>query len=342
MDFKSSELWGSSRFVVPLHNPISEFNARDGVDLNEYLAYSEQLGYGKTKTGTDDWLSLKQALPEIETAIAPETDQSFRIQRYNWPSDNKISESVVTVLNTPLGDHPDRPHVQYTAYRLASAINDSLILIVTPGFGYSGDLTTKQKSDLKNNSYDSVATSMLSLLGSLGIKSINCIGYSLGAEIASAIAANANDQIKVNNLVLVEAPRVSRSTKLERLSRFLLEYPNLKFAWNHPADSILRTVSNLKSSAPNRNLTAYLSSLFLDGTERTLFQALDRQAGLSLTLCSGQNSKISPLVANTRIASQLRLKFRDHKVRQIILPGETHAFAASVQRYAFIASLILK
>ncbi len=217
------------------------------------------------------------------------------------------------------------------------------MVIENPGYGESDKLTTKQKSALKEDGdFKPVADTMLGIVQSLGIKRLNCVGYSMGAETAAAMAARAAYfGITVESLFIMESPRVTEQNPVKLGVNFGSDAKNLKFAWNHPIDPVMREVAKLEFGLP-KGLLSYGRALYKGGLQVDLESALTTQPNMKLISASAGSSKISPSGANAQMHKQLKARFPDRSIRQIIVPGESHAYGDTGSRYAHLAKLALR
>lgn len=329
--------------ITALQNPIGEFNARGGMDLAEYLSFQEHLASTHPHLGNEQWDELQKVLPPFELVEDPVTKQHLRVQRFNWPKDNKdVSEQTVTVYNVPFSVPIDLKHLVYQHLLLAEAIGSPLIVIENPGYGESDKLTSAQKSALKNGDFGPVAESMLGILVNTGAKKINCVGYSMGSDVAAAIASHSSRQgIEVENLFIMESPRVEKQKPVRLGLNFASDANNLKFTWKNPVDPVLSEVAKLGLGLP-KGLSTYGRALYKGGLQEDIESALVSQPNMKVTVASAGSSKISSSAANADLNRQLHESFPDRSIRQIVVPGESHAYGDSGRRYAHLAKLALR
>jgi pimeloyl-ACP methyl ester carboxylesterase len=341
--FEASEQWGKdSKKVSVLSDPIGEFNARNGWPLEEYLAYQDHLQTEHPNLGEEEWKMIQKELPEYEIIEDSRTGQKIRVQKFNWPEDGEIKDDqTVTIFNMPFSVPIDLDHVVYQHYLLAQALGSPLMIIENPGYGKSDKLSASQKAALREGSFSPVAKSMLSVIKTTGAKSINCVGYSMGSEITASIASQASEHgIVVNNLFVLESPRVEEQNPVKLAANFAAEANNVKFAWKHPVDPVLREISELKLGLP-KGLFTYGLALFKGGLKSDIETALSTQPDMKVIVASGGSSKVSPSEANARIVKELQTKFPDRSIRRIIMPGESHAFGDTGKRFAHIVGKIV-
>jgi pimeloyl-ACP methyl ester carboxylesterase len=334
--------WNEKNITV-LQNPIGEFNARGGMDLAEYLALQEHLITTHPTLGKEQWEELQTTLPPIELMQDPVTKQHMRVHRFNWPkSDENIDQQTVTVFNLPFSVSIDLKHMVYQHHLLADAIGTPLMVIENPGFGDSDDLTTEQKTALPNGDFGPVAEAMLGIIGRTGAKKINCVGYSMGSDTTAAIAAHAHEHgIKIVDLFVMESPREEEQNLAKLGINFARDAKNLKFTWQHPIDPVLSEVAKLEVGLP-KGIFTYGRALYKGGLVSDLERALSTQPNMKLTVARAGSSKINPRKANTNMNKELKAKFPDRKIRQIVVPGESHAYGDSGRRYAHLAQLVLR
>jgi len=340
--FKAPDEWGTKKQISALENPISEFNARGGMDLASYKALEEHLETEHPYLGSNQWAEIQKQLPSFELMEDPESGQRLRIQRFNWPDDGDISEKTVTFSNMPFSVPADPDHIQYEHYLIARELGTPFVVFENPAYGDSDKLTQEQKKALKNyGSFSPIANSMLGIAGSLGTKKANFIGYSMGSETAAAMAANASEHdIEVENLFVMEGPGVQTHEPIKLARDFMSDANNLKFTWANPIDPVLRETSSLKPSLPRGTLSYGLA--MIKGTQKdSLSQAIESQPDMHLTIASSGESKISPPEANNSLFSRLRANYPERFIRRIIIPGEGHAYGDSGQRYASLTRLVL-
>ena len=341
-NFNASKQWGENKKITALQNPISEFNARGGLDLEDYQAFEKHLENEHPDIGKEDWEKTRTGLPTFELVEDRETGQKIRIQKFNWPADNDVTDQTVTFMNMPFSVAADPDHIQYEHFLVAKELGTPFVVFENPGYGQSDKLTKLQSKDLKvSGDFSSIARPMLGIAKELGTNNANFIGYSMGAETAAAMAANAvNYGIAVDNLFVMESPGVEVHEPVKLARDFMSDANNLKFTWKHPADPVLREVGKLKPALPHGTLS-YGRAMVNSNFENSLRVSLITQPQMDLTLASAGDSKISPLQANNRIYDKLRSVYQN-RVHRVIIPGEGHAYGDSGQRFASLTRLILQ
>ncbi|HEY5267880.1 MAG TPA: alpha/beta fold hydrolase [Candidatus Saccharimonadales bacterium] len=352
--FDASNEWGTKKQISVLKNPISEFNARGGMDLVAYLALEEQLVAQQADFGKEKWDKIKANLPSFQFIEDPLSNQKLRTQRFNWPPDGEdITGEVVTVFNLPFSVPIDLKHLMYQHHLLAEALETPLLIIENPGYGESDQLTRNQKKSLKNSGdYGPIAESMLGIIAVLGVKKINCMGYSMGSDVAAAIASHASEKdIEVVSLFIMESARGEKQNPLKLLGNFASDKDNLNFTWQHPIDPVMREVTKPEGESPKglkklnvnmpKGLLTYGRSLYKGGLQNDLQNAFNTQPNMKLTLGSADSSKISTTTANRKLYRLLKSEYRERSIRRIIIPGESHAYGDSGKRYANLGRLVL-
>lgn len=337
-----NENWHEKK-ITALENPISEFNARSGLDFSEYQAVVQHINEKHPDQGKEDWERIKASLPSYELAQDPTSLQSLRIQRFNWPTNQEeLQEVPVTIINSPFSVPLDLPHIEYQNYLLAEAIGSPVLFIENPGYGESEKLTDAQKENLRSGDFHKVSDSMLGIIASLGTKKINTVGYSMGSELAAAIAAGAASyQLEVENVFIMESPRIEKQNPLKLAKNFAGDADNLKFAWQHPIDPVLRETSELKIGLP-KGLFTYGMALFKGGIQSDIEAALQAQPKMRLTIANAGASTISSSKANADVYDELKQKYPKHSINRIVMPGESHAFKDNGPRFADLAGFVLK
>ena len=341
--FDTSHSWGY-RHITALENPISEFNARGGLDLELYQEIENHISKVHPTLGKDEWLRIKEELPAFDIVEDPKSGQKIRIQKFNWPSDGFVAEQNVTIMNMAFSVPIDMAHVQYQNYLVAKELGTPFVVFENPSYGDSDKLTQSQRSALKKGNFGLLAMSMLGVATKLGIKKTNFMGYSMGAETAAAMAAHAcyeDFKIQVENIFLMEAPRIKTHKPLRLDIDFINDASNLKFTWRHPLDPVLREVCSLKPALPKDTL-AYAIALTKGGLENDIRAALDNQPNMRLIIASAGASKISPSSANDEVFLKLCSEYPNRSIRRIIIPGEGHAYGDSGIRYAQLGKLMLR
>ncbi len=333
----------NAKHITALEHPISEFNARGGLDLDEYQKVEQHLITEHPHLGADEWIKIQKELPAFELREDPNTGQKIRIQKFNWPEDGQVAEQAVTFMNMPFSVPADPNHIQYEHYLVAKELESPFVVFENPAYGGSDKLTQAQKDALKDDGdFGPIAEYMLGIAGSLGVKKVNFIGYSMGAETAAAMAAHASKHgIEVENLFVMEAPRITTHKPVKLARDFMSDASNLKFTWKHPIDPVLREVGKLKPSLPKGTLS-YGKAMTKGGLDADLRTALDSQPNMRLTIASAGASKISPSEANNTVFTGLGSAYPDRSIRRIIIPGEGHAYGDSGQRFAQLGKLILR
>lgn len=335
--------WDSNAKV--LEHPVSEFNARGGLDLADYQASKNHMTDAHPTMGADQWEVEKQKIPEAEYYTGS-NGQSLRYQRYNWP-ENDVRDQTVTVLNMPFSVAIGQDHVDYQNLLVAEVLGTPVIVLENPGNGKKGgpksdDFTPQQKRALWRGNFGPIATTMLEGIQQLGIKKLNCIGYSMGAEISAAIAANAAEfSISVGQLFVMEAPRVEKQNPVRLGVNFASGLNSLKFAWDNPIDPVLKEVASLKGAQQHGSL-AYGMAMTKGGLQSDLERALYTQPRLELILGNAGASTISPSKANAQLANNLRTSYPLRKIGVNLVPGETHLFRDSGHQYAMMAKLAMQ
>ena len=343
MNSENAPSW-KEKNITPLQHPIGEFNARGGMDLAEYLAYQEHLDSAHPNLGKEEWEELQKTLPTFELMEDPVTKQHLRVQRFNWPKDNVgIEDQEVTIYNVPFSVPIDLDHLVYQHYLLAEAVGTPFIVVENPGYGDSDKLTSAQKSALKKGDFGPVAESMLGIIGSTGAKKINCVGYSMGSDITASIAAHAAEHdIEVENLFVMESPRVEEQNPVKLGMNFSSDTKNIKFTWQNPVAPVLREVAKLEIGLP-KGLLTYGRALYKGWLQVDLETGLASQPNMKLIVAYAGSSKISSSKANTDLLRDLHTKFpTPRSIRRIIVPGESHAYGDSGSRYAQLAKLVLR
>jgi pimeloyl-ACP methyl ester carboxylesterase len=340
--FNASKEWGTKKQISALENPISEFNARGGLDLNEYRALEEHLATEHPNLGEEQWAEIQKQLPTFELIEDPKSGQKLRIQRFNWPEDGDVSEQTVTFSNMPFSVPIDVKHIQYQHYLIAKELGTPFVVFENPAYGESDKLSKLQKIGLKKfGDFGPIAESMLRIASQLGTHKANFMGYSMGAETAAAMAANASEHgIEVENLFVMEGPGIQVHKPLKLARDFMSDANNLKFTWANPVDPVMREISSLKPSLP-RGTLSYGRAMIRGTQEDSLRRALETQPSMHLTIASAGASKISPSNANNDLSSRLHSDYPERYIRRIVIPGEGHAYGDSGQRYANLGRLVL-
>lgn len=340
--FYASKEWGA-RHITALVNPISEFNARGGLDLDEYQKVEQHLATEHPQLGEEEWAKLQKELPAFELLEDPNTGQKIRVQKFNWPEDGEVAEKTVTFMNMPFSVPADPNHIQYEHYLVAKELNSPFVVFENPAYGDSDKLNKAQKDALKDDGdFGPIAESMLGIASSLGVRKANFMGYSMGAETASAMASHAsNHGIEVENLFVMEAPRISTHKPVKLARDFMSDAGNLKFTWQHPVDPVLREVGKLKPALPKGTLS-YGMAMTKGGLVNDLRMALDSQPNMHLTIASAGASKISPSEANNTVFTELKSAYPERLIRRVVIPGEGHAYGDSGQRFAHLGKLVLR
>lgn len=342
MNSETAPSWGEKN-ITPLQHPIGEFNARGGLDLVEYLALQEHLTNAHPNLGEEKWEELQKTLPPFELMEDPFTKQRLRVQRFNWPDDDAdIEEQTATVYNLPFSVPIDLKHLVYQHHLLAEALGTPLIVIENPGYGESDKLTSAQKVALKNGDFGQVAESMLGIIKVTGAKKINCVGYSMGSDVTASIAAHAAEHgIEVENLFVMESPRAEEQKPIKLGVNFASDAKNLKFTWHNPIDPVLSEVAKLEVGLP-KGLFSYGRALYKGGLQEDTETAMSSQSNMKVIVARAGSSKINSKEANANMVKQLKSKFPGRSIRQIIVPGESHAYGDSGYRYAHLAKLVLR
>ncbi len=187
---------------------------------------------------------------------------------------------------------------------------------------------------------------MLGIASALGTHKANFIGYSMGAETSAAMAANASSHnIEVENLFVMEGPgvqpRESRKEKKDLGKNFIGDTNNLRFTWANPVDPVMREIAKLGMPIPH-GLLSYGMAMTKGTQENSLRKALETQPGMHLTVASARASKISPANTNNDLFNRLRSDYPERSIRRIIIPGESHAYGDSGERYANLSRLVLQ
>ncbi|MEI9913606.1 MAG: hypothetical protein WDN66_01155 [Candidatus Saccharibacteria bacterium] len=334
--FDANTRWGEKPGeITPLQNPISEFNARGGMELSKYREMKSHFTDEYPELGKEMWAKTKEKLPAFEMMQDPRTGQNLRVQRFNWPDDGDVAEQTVTIVNRGFYVSIDPDHIQYQHYSIAEELDSPLIVFENPEYGESDGLTHEQKKALKDNGdFGPVAEPMLGIAKALGIKKVNLVGYSMAAAIADAIAAHAIDyDIEVEALLDMEDPMVVEEGGLKLAHDFSSDGRNLKFAWKNPMDPVLQETAKLEYSIP-KGILSYGRALKKGGEKTVLAEALDSQPKMRLILASAGASKISPAAPNRQLYDELHTEYAHRTIRRIIMPGESHAYSNSAQRFA--------
>ena len=338
--FDANAAW-HEKHITALENPISEFNARGGSDLADYTRHTEWFLQGHPDLFETMWPVIEAEMPPLELAEDPTTGQQLRLQRYNWPEDGNVGDEPVTISSMSFSVDLGMKPTNYQNYLEATALGTPVIFFDNPSYGKSDKLTTEQKEALKKQGdFGPIARPMLGISKELGVKKANFKGYSMGAEVAAAMAAHAHEyDIEAENLFIMEAPRVVAHPPLKLAKDFLGEANNVKFAWQHPMDPILRQAGQIKLGIPG-GLVPYGRAMTRNGITRDVWTAMQTQPTMKLTIASANRSQISPNSANNRLYQSMRDHFPG-RTRRIVIPGEGHAYGDSGRRYAELGRFVL-
>lgn len=342
VDFDARDGW-SSENITALTHPISEFNARGGMDFMEYLAFEKHMTQDHAGRGAAEWEGIQKELPEIELLEDPYTGQKLRVQKFNWPEDpEEVKRQTVTSYSLPFSVPIDLPHLEYQHYLLADALKTPLIIIENPGYGDSDKLSPAQKKAVRQADFKPIARTMAGIMQDQNIRQLNAIGYSMGAETAAALALVAKEyDIEIKKLFVMESPRVEDQNSVMLFKNFAGEAKDLKFAWKHPIDPVLRHLAKLGLGLP-KGLFSYGLALHQGGLEQDLDNALLSNPKMELIMASGGLSKVSRAKANTELYRNLKNDFPHRSIRRIVMPGETHSFGDTGRRYADLARIVLR
>jgi hypothetical protein len=344
-EMKSEQInpnWDDKK-ITPLEDPLGEFNVRGGLNFDDYQNLVAHMNEAHPEQGKQDWDIIKSKLPSYEMMEDPSSLQKLRVQRFNWPTSSEdLGDTPVTIINSPFGIPIDLPQTEYRNFILAEAIRLPVLIIENPGYGDSEKLTEDQKKDLRSGSFHKVADSMLGIIESLGVNKINLVGYSMGSELAAAIAADAKiHQLNIENILIMESPRIEEQNPAKLAKNFANDIDNLKFTWQHPIDPVLREIAGtkLKVGLP-KGLFTYGIALFQGGIKNDLETALKDQPNMKLTIANAGSSTISSSKANSIIFEYLKQEYPEHNISRIVIPGESHAFADNVARFASLVDIV--
>lgn len=329
--------------VTPLKDPIGEFNARGGVELSEYLSMQDHLVAEHPNIGREKWAEIEKTIPHLDFLCDPLTGQKLRVHKFNWPSNEEALDSQpVSIFNTPFSVPIDLKHLVYQHSLIAQALGSPFMVVENPGYGNSDKLLPYQKHELRRGKFGSIGEAMLRMIQSDNISRFNCIGYSMGSDTACAIAANAAKySLAVRDLFIMESPRVEKQNPVRLAINFARDTNNLRFSWNHPIDPVLREVAKLEIGLP-KGLFTYGRALYKGGLEEDLVQGLSNQPDMKLTIGRAGSSRISLGADNYALYTRLKTQFPERSIRQVIIPGESHAYGDSGNRYANLVRLMLR
>jgi pimeloyl-ACP methyl ester carboxylesterase len=341
-NFDAHEQWDQKHTIPALQNPVSEFNARRGMELEDYQRLQEDLA-AQPNLGQEEWAEIKKELPPFELFEDPKTGQNLRIQRFNWPEDGEIGDQKVTLMTRGFYASIDPPHIQYQHYQVAKEVGDPLIVFENPDYGESDDLTQTQKLELRSRgNFGPIAEPMLGIAESMGVKTADVVGYSMGSAIAEELAAHAKDYgIDVNYLFSMENPKDAKQNRLKLGHNLTNDRHSLKFKWDHSPDPVVHRVAKIKYAVP-KGVFSYSEALAMGGRQEVLERALNSQPNMRLIMGHAGSSRVQPGKAENQVYEDLVSAYPDRSIRHIVAPGESHAYNNDGERFAHLTKMILK
>jgi len=328
-------------------HPISSFN------LNAHGENPDWAPEGEMGPDLTPSPELEVELADRQVVIDPESGQSYGYIELNRNSEPS-NEALVSLL--AFGVDTQNPAANYELEQIALQSGKRTIAYETLSVGASDKLMHDQREALEAGDFSVIARGMLGAMKAQGLTEIDLEGFSMGARTAIAIAAQAKEfGISVKSLILLEPPGFVEYTTPEMYKRILYR----EGVQNRPAygetvedergqstiDSKLdstKTFSKMGLTDLRGNALSYPKGLGRETALDDLFQALETQSGLKLTIISGGASEISTREEINAAYRQLTESYPG-QVSMVRLPGDTHAMqTGSARRIGWHVGRVLK
>ncbi len=334
--------WNQKHTIPELENPISEFNARRGMELGDYQRLLDDLS-AQSNLGQEQWTEIEKELPPFELFEDSKTGQKLRVQRFNWPEDGEVGYQTVTLMTRGFYISIDPPHIQYQHYQVAKDLGSPLIVFENPDYGESDDLTDIQKEALKSHGdFGPIAEPMLAIAKAMGVKTADVVGYSMGSAIAEELAAHAEDYgIDVSHLFSMENPKDTAQNLLRLGIKLTNDRHSLKFKWDHSPDPVIHHIAKFQYAIP-KGVVSYSQALAMGGRQEVLERALNSQPNMQLIMGHAGSSRVEIGKAEKQVYENLVSAYPDRSIRRIVMPGESHAYNNDGERFAHLTRMILK
>lgn len=221
--------------------------------------------------------------------------------------------------------------------------NDRIIAVATPAGSASrwGSLAPAQRTALSGGDFSPLADPLLEYLHNTGVRNVDLVGTSFGAdEIAAAAARAADHGMAVNRVVAIEPTSVLS----RRVGRLVLDFcatrhsiaRHVGISGNSSYDKLQQAefaISSLLTLAVNSLLrpTSRAAAQYLAGGQfgKQLAAALDSQEGMNVQIVWGTHSGLAPYEHTQRLAGTLRERYGE-RVSVLWMSGLGHGLCSDV------------
>lgn len=221
--------------------------------------------------------------------------------------------------------------------------NDRVVAVATPAGSAArwGSLAPAQCVALSSGDFSPLANPLLDHLRNTGVREVDLVGTSFGADEIAAVAARAADHdITVNRLVAIEPT----SLLARHVGQLVLDFCATRHSIarhvgmsGSPAYDKLQqaefALSSLITLAANSLLrpTSRAAAQYLAGGqfEKQLTAGLDSQKDMKVQVVWGTHSGLAPYEHAQRLAGKLRARYGD-RVSVLWMPGLGHGLCSDV------------
>lgn len=268
----------------------------------------------------------------------------------------------LAIITAAWGETIYRPDVLQRLALQAEALESSVVGVANPGVhdaylyhdadrpqqGLSGltqQLSSAERGTLAHGDFTVVAQKIWRGLEGLLKQDrfeearLTLLGYSLGATVAAAMAANGPADQRIDHLVLCEPIARAQhafelARKYTRESKKWQQYKAERPAWAEPMPSTLSgAVSIARCALHNYAYASGLAANDLSYDVESSYRSRGIDGDSTVTIVSGSESHVSPEEHNDFFAVQLSSDTRAN-VRQLVLDGEGHGIVDSLERFA--------
>jgi hypothetical protein len=261
-----------------------------------------------------------------------------------------FDETQANVYHTPMGNAATTNMIMRSMRLFAANPTEQLILVGNPSAPGNGAGRLSLKDSRQAHSEHSLrpfVEPLIRQLGAQGVRSVNHLGFSYGADKAATASHVSDDYgIKVRNGVFVEPASVERQNILKLAQRFGSAFPPLERyveqtgsepyrqarASENMAAMLLGSVGLLRAS----NL-AIAATLANGGFEHRVRQALAAQPDMRVAIGWGTASELADDQAMTAAVDRMTSDFGGHRIKTPIrLEGMHHAGENDIDLHAAI------
>lgn len=242
-----------------------------------------------------------------------------------------------TIVSLPWSEYVHRPDAALRYAALAEATVSRVIAVDYPGVSAGSMGLGKRSTRLRRGDYTAIAEAQWQAVPEFAerrnLERLRLVGYALGAAAATALAANAPNGVKIDEIVLSEA--ISRPLTVRQLvNSFSAEKDRWQQYLSQSPDWMPR--GNMKQIARRPvAMACYGMSVCRPQLVENLVAARRHNtihSETKLSVVSGSDSVISPEDGNDELAQAL-INEGFKRVEQTVLLGEAHGVIDDLPRY---------